>query len=462
MKFMAKNFQNPYKRYFSLISIFFILILILPSCNIHKNNDEPEIANSIKTKIGNNPPKFDFINKVVMTENNSDKMIQKAKKDYLEALNLLKRMGNDRKLLYLADQNKNVELVAQEMKDSAERNDNWFETWEYAKQVLVEGYYVLPFSLADDDLPSLHGEALNIYKTLTYEVKKLSQKTLEYENNSKVNFESWLNLSYVEDTIEDVRNNLFKQVDQSLSEYAKLSQESDADEKTQVQRARALGSALSVLQMAKNQIEFSEIIIDTIKTRQDSEKDKREILDLYRERAGKALEAISDKVRSKSWGEELYKYSVGNYNTAKELEKNNFYSLALTKYQLAYIFATLSKDWMEYPDIIHYKDLKAKDVSVENVIRSWSDSVKEFEEIDKKLDKYEKDGKVFLNIRLVTNIFYKSWFSIGDGFLRRFIETQSNWKEVGNIAYMNIGPVPSALKIIREDLKNLSAKTHDY
>lgn len=458
---MANNFQNYYKRYLFII-IFFILISVLPSCNTYKNTDEPEIANNIKTKIGSNPPKFDFINKIITGENNSDKTIQKAKKDYLEALNLLKRMGNDRKLIYLAGQNKNLEQVAQEMKDSVERNDKWFETWKYAKQVLVEGYYLLPFSLADGDLPNLYGEALNIYKTLTYEIKELSQKILEYESNSKVNFESWLNLSYVEDTIEDVRNNLFEQVDQSLLEYTRLSQENNADEKTQVQRARALGSALSTLQMAKNRIEFSKIIIDTIKTRQDSEKDKREILDLYRERAGKVVEAISDKVRSKSWGEELYKYSMGNYNTAKELEKNNFYSLALIKYQLAYIFATLSKDWMEYPDIIHYIDLKANNVPVENVIRSWSDSVKEFEEIDKKLDEYEKDGKIFLNIRLVTNIFYKSWFSVGDGFLRRFIETQSNWEEVGNIAYMNIGPVPSALKIIREDLKNLSAKTHDY
>ncbi|ABY93632.1 hypothetical protein VTU32_03660 [Thermoanaerobacter sp. CM-CNRG TB177] len=452
---MAKNFQNPYKRYFSLISIFFILILILPSCNIHKNNDEPEIANSIKTKIGNNPPKFDFINKVVMAENNSD-MIQKAKKDYLQALNLLKRVGNDKKLLYLTDQNKNLELVAQKMKDAAEENDNWIETWEYAKEVLVDGYYVLPFSLSDNDLPSLYGEALDIYKTLTYEVEKLSQKTLEYENNNKINFESWLNLSYVENTIEDVRTNLFKQVEQLLSEYVKLSRESGTDEKTQVQRARALGSTLSVLQMAKNQIECSQIIIDTIKIGQHSEEDKREILDLYRERAGKVVEAISAKIKSKSWGEELYKYSVGNYNTAKKLEKNNFYSLALIKYQLAYIFATLSKNWMEYPDIIHYGDLKANDVSVENIIRSWNDSVKEFEEIDKKLDQYEKEGKVFLNIRLVTNIFYKSWFNVGDGFLRRFIETQSNWKEVGNIAYMNIGPVPFALKIIEEDLENLS------
>ena len=214
--------------------------------------------------------------------------------------------------------------------------------------------------------------------------------------------------------------------------------------------------------MAKNQIESSKIIIDPIKPGQDSEKDKREILDLYRERAEKALEAISDKVKSRMWGEELYKYSVGNYNSAKELEKNNFYSLALVKYQLAYIFATLSKDWMEYPDIIHYEDLEANDVSAEDVIRSWRESVKEFEEIGKELDKYKEDGEAFLNIRLMTDIFYKSWFSVGDGFLRRFIERQSNWKEVGNIAYMNIGPVPSALKIIREDLKNLSSEQFKF
>ncbi|NNG67629.1 hypothetical protein [Caldanaerobacter subterraneus] len=459
---MMKNFPDPYKRYFSLISIFFILILILPGCNIHKNNDEQGIANSIKTKIGNNPPKFDFINKVVMAENNSDKMIQKAKKDYLKALNLLKRMGNDKKLLYLTDQNKNLELVAQKMKDAAEKNDDWIKTWEYAKEVLVDGYYVLPFSLSDNELPSLYGEALDIYKTLTYEVERLSQKILEYENNNKINFENWLNLSYVEDTIENVRTNLFKQVEQFLSEYEKLSQESGTDEKTQVQRARALGSALLVLQMAKNQIECSKIIMDSIKIGQHSEEDKREILNLYKERAGKAIESISNEIKSKSWGEELYKYSLGNYDTAKKLEKNNFYSLALVKYQLSYIFATLSKDWMEYPDIIHYGDLKANDVSAESIIRSWNDSVKEFEEIDKKLVQYEKEGKVFLNIRLVIEIFYKSWFNVGDGYLRRFIETQSNWREIGNIAYMNIGPVPFALKMITEDLKSLSTKLDDY
>ncbi|SHF02944.1 hypothetical protein SAMN02745195_01671 [Thermoanaerobacter uzonensis DSM 18761] len=156
------------------------------------------------------------------------------------------------------------------------------------------------------------------------------------------------------------------------------------------------------------------------------------------------------------------KTKIGNYDTAKKLEKNNFYSLALVKYQLSYIFATLSKDWMEYPDIIHYGDLKANDVSAESIIRSWNDSVKEFEEIDKKLVQYEKEGKAFLNIRLVIEIFYKSWFNVGDGYLRRFIETQSNWREIGNIAYMNIGPVPFALKMITEDLKSLSTKLDDY
>ncbi|BAL80169.1 hypothetical protein [Caldisericum exile] len=48
---------------------------------------------------------------------------------------------------------------------------------------------------------------------------------------------------------------------------------------------------------------------------------------------------------------------------------------------------------MEYPDIINYPDKKARDVSAEEIISSWNNSVKELNKIDKQLAQYKKDGK---------------------------------------------------------------------
>jgi hypothetical protein len=215
--------------------------------------------------------------------------------------------------------------------------------------------------------------------------------------------------------------------------------------------------------MVEDELDRSEIIINAIKMGKDSEKSRKEVLDFYRKKAGKAVEDMANKTQDKTWGKELYTYATGNYNNAKRLEKEGFYSLALLRYQSAYIFSMLSKDWAEYPDIIDYQDVKAENVSVEDLVKAWKDSVEEFEKIKVALDKYCKEGKVFLNIRSLTSIFY-DWFRGGDGSLRtfieqqRFLENQTHWEISSNIAYMNIGPVPAALKIIEEDLENLSAK----
>ena len=98
--------------------------------------------------------------------------------------------------------------------------------------------------------------------------------------------------------------------------------------------------------------------------------------------------------------------------------------MALLRYQGAYIFSMLSKNWAKYPDIIDYQDVKAENVSVEDLVKAWKDSVEEFEKIKITLDKYSREGKVFLNIRYLTDGFYGSWFRGGDGSLRTFIEQQ--------------------------------------
>jgi hypothetical protein len=232
--------------------------------------------------------------------------------------------------------------------------------------------------------------------------------------------------------------------------------------------ASSLGEALSDLWMVEDELDRSEIIINAIKTGKDSEKSRKEVLDFYRKKAEKAVEDMANKTQDKSWGKKLYTYATGSYNDAKRLEKEGFYSLALLRYQTSYIFSMLSKDWAEYPDIIHYRDVKAENVSVEDLVKAWKDSVEEFEKIKVVLDnKYSKEGKVFLNIRFLTGRgFYGSWFSVGDSFLRTFIEdqrfvgNQAHWEINSNIAYMNIGPVPAALKIIEEDLEDLSAKAN--
>jgi hypothetical protein len=296
------------------------------------------------------------------------------------------------------------------------------------------------------DLSNLYNEASDTYKKAKYRVEQLSQKALELEHSSKISFDDWLSLSYAENNIDaDIKGNLFKQIDLS-----------------------SLDGAFFDLQMVEYELDESEIIINAIKMGKDSEKSRKEVLDFYRKKAEKAVEDMANKTQDKSWGKKLYTYATGSYNDAKRLEKEGFYSLALLRYQTSYIFSMLSKDWAEYPDIIHYRDVKAENVSVEDLVKAWKDSVEEFEKIKVVLDnKYSKEGKVFLNIRFLTGRgFYGSWFSVGDSFLRTFIEdqrfvgNQAHWEINSNIAYMNIGPVPAALKIIEEDLEDLSAKAN--
>ncbi|BAL80172.1 hypothetical protein CSE_00460 [Caldisericum exile AZM16c01] len=50
------------------------------------------------------------------------------------------------------------------MKDAVSKND-WSKTWQYAKEILVEGYCILPFNLPDNKSADLCAEALNNYNT---------------------------------------------------------------------------------------------------------------------------------------------------------------------------------------------------------------------------------------------------------------------------------------------------------
>jgi hypothetical protein len=456
---MKHIFCDNCKIYFRAVSLILILVLVLSGCGAPKSNVEPEIANTIKTNIADSPPDFDFIHEAFEAfpaENNSE-IINEAKSDYARALNLIKRIDSGEKPSNLTNLHSDLETLAQKMKDAAAKND-WIKTWQYAREILVEGYSILPFSLPDSKSADLYAEALNNYNTCKSELEELEQKTLDYENNNEIDFESWLNLSYVENGIEEIKGNLFKQVEEGLSYYRGLTGGKFRENDTKLQIARSLSEALSDTQMAKNSIDYREMIVSSVKKGRYSLKDKRAILDSFRERAEKERQAVSSRIKSKTWGKEIYKYSTGNYEDAKKLENDNFYSLALLKYQMSYIFAALSKDWMEYPDIINYPDIKAHDVSAEEIISSWNDSVKELNKIDRQLTQYKKDGKIFLNIRLAADIFYSSWFMVGDSLVRRFVEEQRNFEELGNMAYMNIGPVPAALKIIEEDLKNLATK----
>jgi hypothetical protein len=456
-KIMRRILKSNCRRGLSFFVVFsLILSLALPGCNIYKNDtyknsNASEIANILRTKIGDNPPEFYFIGDAFMTSKYRENTIQVVNKKYLQALSLLKRIGNDEKLSHLTDQYRRLQYLEQKMKEAKEKND-WIGLWEFSKGVLIEGYDVLLHNVQVKDLSNLYNEASDTYKKAKYRVEQLSQKALELEHSSKISFDDWLSLSYAENNIEyDIKSNLFKQIDSLLSRYPSLSIE--------IERS-SLGGVLSDLQMVEYELDESEIIINAIKMGKDSEKSRKEVLDFYRKKAEKAVEDMANKTQDKSWGKEIYRYATVNYNDAKRLEKEGFYSLALLRYQSTYIFSMLSKlskDWAEYPDIIDYQNVKAKNVSVEDLVKAWKDSVEEFEKIKITLDKYSKEGKVFFNIRSLTSIFY-GWFRGGDDFLRTFIERQTNWEMSSNTAYMNIGPVPVALKIIEEDLENLSAK----
>jgi len=438
---MRRILKSNYRRglsFFVVLSL--ILALALPGCNIYKNDtyknsNASEIANTLRTKIGDNPPEFHFISDAFMTSKYRENTIQVINKKYLQALSLLKRIGNDEKLSHLTDQYRRLQYLEQKMKEAKEKND-WIGLWDSSEDVVIEGYDVLLHNVQDKDLSNLYNEASDTYKKAKYRVEQLSQKALELEHSSKISFDDWLSLSYAENNIDaDIKGNLFKQIDLS-----------------------SLDGAFFDLRIVEDELDESEIIINAIKMGKDSEKSRKEVLDFYRKKAEKAVEDMANKTQDKSWGKELYTYATGNYNNAKRLEKEGFYSLALVRYQGSYIFSMLSKDWAEYPDIIDYQDVKAENVSVEDLVKAWKDSVEEFEKIKVALDKYSKEGKVFFNIRYLTDGFYKSWFRHGDSSLRTFIERQIHWEISSNIAYMNIGPVPAALKIIEEDLEDLSAK----
>jgi len=299
---MRRILKSNYRRglsFFVVLSI--ILALALPGCNIYKNgtyrsNNASEIANTLRTNIGDNPPEFHFTEEAFMTSKYRENTIQVINKKYLQALSLLKRIGNDEKLSHLTDQYRRLQYLEQKMKEDKEKND-WIGLWDSSEDVLIEGYDVLLHNAQDKDLSNLYNEALNTYKIAKYRIEQLSQKALELEHSSKISFDDWLSLSYAENNIEyDVKSNLFKQIDSLLSRYPSLSQELSGNTQqetnnnsspTNVEMARSLGGALSDLWMVEDELDRSEIIINAIKMGKDSEKSKKEVLDFYRKKSRK-------------------------------------------------------------------------------------------------------------------------------------------------------------------------------
>jgi hypothetical protein len=307
---MRRILKSNYRRglsFFVVLSL--ILSLALPGCNIYKNGtykdvNASEIANILRTKIGDNPPEFRFIGDAFMTSKYRENTIQVINKKYLQALSLLKRIGNDEKLSHLTNQYRRLQYLEQKMKEAKGKND-WIGLWDSSEDVLFEGYDVLLHNAQDKDLSNLYNEALNTYKTAKYRVEQLSQKALELEHSSKISFDDWLSLSYVENNIEyDIKSNLFKQIDSLLSRYVSLSQELNGNTQQEtnnnsppidIEMARSLGGALSDLWMVEDELDRSEIIINAIKMGKDSEKSRKEVLDFYRKKAEKAVEDMANK-----------------------------------------------------------------------------------------------------------------------------------------------------------------------
>jgi len=186
---MRRILKSNYRRglsFFVVLSL--ILALALPGCNIYKNDtyknsNASEIANTLRTKIGDNPPEFHFIGDAFMTSKYRENTIQVINKKYLQALSLLKRIGNDEKLSHLTDQYRRLQYLEQKMKEAKEKND-WIGLWGSSGEVLSEGYDFLLHNAQDKDLSNLYNEALNTYKIAKYRVEQLSQKALELEHSS--------------------------------------------------------------------------------------------------------------------------------------------------------------------------------------------------------------------------------------------------------------------------------------
>ncbi len=444
---MRKNFKK------AVILGIAVMTLFVAGCYKGRQNALPgskneKIVAEIKEDIANNPsPKnLGFIEQALYDL--YPKAFSEIAKSYFEeASKINDTIGSskDEKPSFLSGQPAEFKAAFNLAKEYYGKGD-WLKTYRYSESALEEGYYLLPYYTPDEKLDSLFATMLKKYESIKNKEKETVSKLQEVEQNGKISKDSWLNLSYPESITDDIENNFSKQMNQFITGYKNAKSSKAHDFPTDVTMARNLGSGLSDIQMMRNKLNLAGMVISGVRKGSFASKDRELLLNKYKKLSEDLIsKANPDK---KSWGERLLYFSKSSLDAGKSYEKKNFYSFALVLYQGSYIFAEFSEDWAHYPDTIHYYNPKEDPPPLDKLLSYRDQSIKEFYEIETRLDALAKQGKLCFNIRYLTNIFYKSWFNVGDGFLKEFVKRKGHWADMGNIAYLNIGPVPNALKIL--------------
>ncbi len=436
-----------------LLSFVISLMIAIAGCSggghsAISNPENEKIVSEIKTDISNHPAPKDFETLTSALYSLCPEAFEKIAKEYFEETskvwNIIENSEN-RKASYLSGQSAEFETALGFAKKYFKEKD-WLNTYLYSESALEEGYYLLPYYTPDEKLDSLFKTMLEKYDDVKKEEKETVNKLLEIERNPHISKDSWLNISYPESITDDIENNFYKQMDQFVSGYKNAKSSRSRDFPADVTMARNLGSGLSDLQMMKDKLQLANMVVNNVKSGEFSFEKRKSLLDKYKKLASSEISV--SKADKKSWGERLLYFSRSSYDAGSDYEKKNFSSFALVLYQAAYVFAEISKDWAHYPDTIHYYSPKEEPPPLDKLLYYRDESVKMFYETENTLNELSKQGKLCFNIRYLDNIFYKSWFSVGDGFLKEFVKRKGHWVDMGNIAYLNIGPVPHALKIL--------------
>lgn len=440
------------------ISVCFVVIAAILFSNGCGRNSVPattktsQIICKIKKNITDYPsPQISFINQTLY-DKLPNEFIDITKKYYKEVF-LLKNIidkSSAKKTSFLGGQFDTFEKECKPIKKYYDEKD-WLNAYTALFHALIDAEYLLPYAIPDDKMDELFEKTKKQYANLLYEEKQLTNELIDIENRLNISEESWLNLSYAESLIYDIHSSFLdkNQIEELFTEYtnSKYSRSYHGFPKD-VYEARILGSALSDIKYAENDIYICRIVIKTMEPGKFTHKEVEQLLKNYKD-------IINTKVVNtdkNSWGSRLLLFAKGNYDDGIKYENKGFFSLALLQFQIADIFTELAGDWAHYPDTIHYFNPKKNPSPppLEKLLSYRRESVLELNFIEKKLDHLEKQGKICLNIRYIVGMYYGAWFKVGDSFLKVFIDRKGNWADVGNIAYLNIGPVPHALKIIEE------------
>ncbi len=413
-------------------------------------SENEKIVSEIETDISKNPAPADFNVVTNALYALYPKAFKKIAANYFEEAS---KIGNviesseRNKASYLSGQPAEFKEYFELAKKSFEEK-NWLKTYRYSESALEEGYYLLPYYTPDEKLYSLFETMLGKYDNVKKEEKEMVNKLLEIERNPHISKDSWLNIAYPESITNDIENNFYKQMDQFVSGYKNAKFSKSRDFPADVTMARNLGSGLSDLQMMRNELQLANMVVNNVKNGEFSLEKRKSLLNKYKNLASSEISGSNpDK---KSWGERLLYFSRSSYKAGSDYEKKDFSSFALVLYQASYVFAELSPDWAHYPDTIHYYNPKEEPPPLDKLLSYRDQSIKMFYEMKNILNELGKQRKLCFGIRYLSNIFYRSWFGVGDGFLKEFVKRKGHWADMGNIAYLNIGPVPHALKMLMQ------------